>query len=85
MWFADPQQTIKSNNAKVPLVDTLQHSNQNQLWTGLKRQRHCAKSKVHYHHGRKTQITHYFFFVAKVRNIRYTAETEDLVLRQQSG
>ena len=43
------------------------------------------KSKVHYHHGRKTQITHYFFFVAKVRNIRYTAETEDLVLRQRSG
>ena len=38
MWSADPQQTIKSNNAKVPLVDTLQHSNQNQLWTGLMRQ-----------------------------------------------
>ena len=86
MWSADPQQTIKSNNAKVPLLVTLQHSNQNQLWTGLIRQRHCTPNKKnHYHHGRKTHITHYFFFVAKVRNIRYTAETEDLVLRQRSG
>ena len=34
MWSADQQQTIKSNNAKVPLLVTLQHSNQNQLWTG---------------------------------------------------
>ena len=45
MWSADPQQTIKSNNAKVPLLVTLQHSNQNQLWTGLKRQRHCTPNQ----------------------------------------
>ena len=45
MWFADPQQTIKSNNAKVPLLVTLQHSNQNKLWTGLIRQRHCTPNQ----------------------------------------
>ena len=45
MWFADPQQPIKSNNAKVPLLVTLQHSNQNQLWTGLIRQRHCTPNQ----------------------------------------
>ena len=38
MWSADPQQTITSNNAKVPLLVTLQHSNQNKIWTGLMRQ-----------------------------------------------
>ena len=45
MWSADPQQTIKSNNAKVPLLVTLQHSNQNKLWTGLIRQRHCTPNQ----------------------------------------
>ena len=45
MWSADSQQTIKSNNAKVPLLVTLQHSNQNQLWTGLIRQRHCTPNQ----------------------------------------
>ena len=45
MWSADSQQPIKSNNAKVPLLVTLQHSNQNQLWTGLIRQRHCTPNQ----------------------------------------
>ena len=86
MWSADPQQTIKSNNAKVPLLVTLQHSNQNQLWTGLIRQRHCTPNqKFIIIMGGKHKSLTISFFVAKVRNIRYTAETEDLVWRQRSG
>ena len=67
MWSANPQPPIKSNNAKVPLLITLQHSLQSK--STLDRfdtsASLYAKSKVHYHHGRKTQITHYFFFCCK--------------------
>ena len=86
MWCPDPQQPIKSNNAKVPLLVTLQHSNQNQLWTGLIRQRHSTPNeKFIIIMGGKHKSLTISFFVAKVRNIRYTAETEDLVWRQRSG